>query len=268
MCIITKQADVSHTRIFARVDGDQQVIVYQNKITAWEPAAMVLPIPEATSEENAVEFIDLEKHEELFNTLKYRFASQWTLGARARKSARSFEFDTLKVEDVGSFKASYVPSQDDFKRLDKRFRLAPKVWELLPQYEDFGFVVFQFKAGPHEPHPMAFRFKTRHPEAVYMPTVHVHDEEVHPEGDFDHVLYIQTKSGQPHWATSVEDLPGGIVTGNELSDSWEAEAEMPAEERARTLGQFERTGIFNSDILWRKAVKGRLPNKDLYVRVS
>lgn len=254
--MITKEADVSHTRIFARVDGDEQVIVYQAELFMFEPAAMVLPIPESTSADDAVEFINLEEHEGLFSTLKYRFASQQTMGMRGVKS---FAFDGLKVEDVGAFEGSYVPSQADFKRLDKRFRLKPEIWDMLPQYEDYGFVVFQFKTGNHDPHPMAFRFKTRHPDAIFLPTVHVHDEQMHEEGDFDHVLYVQTPGGNAGLATTLNELEGVP-----LLDEWEADVE---ESREKALEQFADTGLFNTDPMWRLEIKGKRPNKDFWVKL-
>jgi hypothetical protein len=38
---------------------------------------------------------------------------------------------------------------------------------------------------------MAFLFPTRMPEALYFPTLHIHDGTVDPEATFDHVLYLQ-----------------------------------------------------------------------------
>jgi hypothetical protein len=38
---------------------------------------------------------------------------------------------------------------------------------------------------------MGIEFTTRHPNAVYFPTVHIHDGQVHPTEHFDHSLYLQ-----------------------------------------------------------------------------
>jgi hypothetical protein len=109
------------------------------------------------------------------------------------------------VHDVGDFEASFVPSLGDFDRLDARFKLAPEVWEQLPQYADWGFAVFKLKqkergfwgrlfkrpARKQTVHPMAFEFPRRDPRSLFFPTVHVHDGEVHEKAHFDHTLYCQ-----------------------------------------------------------------------------
>jgi hypothetical protein len=41
---------------------------------------------------------------------------------------------------------------------------------------------------------MAFEFDTRLGESVFFPTVHIHDGTVHAEADFDHTLYVQSKT--------------------------------------------------------------------------
>ena len=38
---------------------------------------------------------------------------------------------------------------------------------------------------------MAFRFPTRLDEALYFPTLHIHDGRVNAQADFDHTLYFQ-----------------------------------------------------------------------------
>ena len=51
----------------------------------------------------------------------------------------------LKVHSVGKFVASFVPSQSDFDRLDPQFVIPKESWAKLPEYQDFGFAVFQLK---------------------------------------------------------------------------------------------------------------------------
>jgi len=53
----------------------------------------------------------------------------------------------LKVEQVGSFEASFVPTLADFQRLDPRFRLPDTVWQQLGRYAKYGFAIFQLKKG-------------------------------------------------------------------------------------------------------------------------
>lgn len=102
----------------------------------------------------------------------------------------------LEVHRVGSFEASFVPTVDDFERLDPRFRLPPAVWDDLPAYRDWGFAVFKlrdlFAAEATAVEPMAFEFPRRDPGALFFPTVHVHDGRAHAAADFDHNLFLQT----------------------------------------------------------------------------
>ena len=102
----------------------------------------------------------------------------------------------MKVQEVGSFRASYVPTVADFSRLDPQFRLPEATWEKLPQYRAYGFAVFQLKPGAKTIHPMAFSFPRAQPQDLFFPTVHIHDGQVHPVADFDHLLYCQRNPGE------------------------------------------------------------------------
>jgi hypothetical protein len=127
------------------------------------------------------------------------------------------------VHEVGDFVASFVPTQADFGRLDRQFRLSDAVWSSLPHYADHGFAVFQLKdlgAGGffswirgrgRAPsvatiHPMAFEYQPREPDRLFFPTVHVHDGKVHEHALFDHDLYAQFQlsgaPGTPGWRAS------------------------------------------------------------------
>jgi hypothetical protein len=98
----------------------------------------------------------------------------------------------LNVYEVGSFEASFAPTQADFARLDPRFRLADALWRALPAYDDFGFAIFKLKPGAREMHPMAFTFPLRDPDRLFFPTVHIHHDTVESIADFEHVLYWQS----------------------------------------------------------------------------
>jgi hypothetical protein len=43
---------------------------------------------------------------------------------------------------------------------------------------------------------MAFEFPRANPEKLFFPTVHIHDGKVHPEAEFDHILYCQATGGE------------------------------------------------------------------------
>jgi hypothetical protein len=110
---------------------------------------------------------------------------------------------SLKVHAVGEFDASFVPGVDDFERLDPRLRLAPSVFDRLPTYRAFSFCVFKLRHArgvvdrmlgrnpAADVHPMAFEFPRRDADALFFPTVHIHDGEVHETAAFDHTLFAQ-----------------------------------------------------------------------------
>lgn len=216
MCCFSRPVDfVADTGIFARhARQGRQLLVYGMKVGASEALAMILPIPVAAgSAEGAVDFINLEGYPVFFDDLAAGFARRSFL-AGAAKSVQPGDVRTLKVERVGSFVASFVPTVRDFARLDPRFRLSDGVWKRLGQYAKYGFAVFQLRKGAGRIHPMAFSFPAATPERLFFPTVHIHDGEVHPEAEFDHTLYCQvTKAGLGsllHWEESGRPASGFV----------------------------------------------------------
>ena len=185
---------VSSTNIYARmVSPGVQVLAYGMNIKLRDPVAMILPLPVAAgSGEDAVKFIDLQKHPKMFEVLAAMFEFPQQL---ARKGGISFSLVAaprrLVVHDIGSFIASYVPTRADFSRLDPRFRVPDVLFDAVPAYNDYGFAVFQLAPGKVTVHPMAFTFPTRVPDKLYFPTVHVHDGRFKPTAKFDHALYYQ-----------------------------------------------------------------------------
>jgi FimV-like protein len=204
---------VSQTRIFARhTEPGKQAIVYSMRVSSENRLAMILPLPVAiNSGEEAVDFYDLSGYQEFFRDLEKAcfceiitdpfFTLDDDLGA-------SLDIDSaaanLAVHNVGDYEASYVPTVDDFSRLDSRFRLPDNVWKQLPIGDDYGFAVFQLrieisndrKSIENEIHPMAFEFRTRDKEKLFFPTVHVHDRQYHDKARFDHALYCQHKNAR------------------------------------------------------------------------
>ncbi|MGC4046534.1 MAG: hypothetical protein QM758_22300 [Armatimonas sp.] len=197
---------VSNTNLFARLTEQGQLLVYQMTYLASEPVAMILPIPIAlAAKDDAVRFIDLKGYPEFFGHLNEAFpvprAQHYRGAIPASVSSRAQPM--LRVESVGDFEASFVPSPADFKRLDPRFKLPKETFEKLPEYNDYGFVVFQFKEKGGTPHPMAFEFPTRLVNTLFYPTVHIHDGEIHEKESFDHTLYLQ--NGGSHGDASAGD---------------------------------------------------------------
>jgi hypothetical protein len=195
MCIFSLPVlSVGDTEIFARLSGSgTQYLVYQMTYDSEQENAMILPLPlSLPAREDSVQFIDLKDYEGFFDALEVGFPvrPRGGLGCALMTTASKSALD-LQVIDVGNYVASVIPSLDDFERLDERFRLPGDVWDQLPEYADFGFVVFQLKEGNCKPHPMAFEFKTRNEKELFFPTVHIHDGQVHDKESFHHLLYMQ-----------------------------------------------------------------------------
>src|SRR2546427_6046873 len=145
MCCFSQPVrSVQSTNIFARpADERRQFLVYSMTLDARKELAMILPLPvKPPAAENDVEFIDLQGYPNFFSDLEQGFPNRRTkneVGDRAPHAATA----TLKVLQVGSFEASFVPTTTDFSRLDERFRLPENVWGKLPAYKAYGFAVFK-----------------------------------------------------------------------------------------------------------------------------
>jgi hypothetical protein len=178
-------------------------------IAAREELAMVLPIPvKAKSGEDVVRFISLKNHPTIFDALEAGFPPP---PSKSRGLTPKTGFPTLAlslaVHEVGDFQASFVPGISAFSRLDKRFQLSPGTWEKLPQYRTYGFAVFKLSPARKTIHPMAFSFPRANPKELFFPTVHIHDGEVHPKADFDHVLYCQRNRGESFRLSNWRESP-------------------------------------------------------------
>jgi len=207
MCCFSGPVEsVSNTSIFARVTSDgRQLLAYGMSYAAPAELAMVLPLPVPPgSGEGAVRFINLEKYPGFFADMYLLFEPERRSGMLGVEGL-SVAGARLRVHDVGSFEASFVPARADFSRLDGRFRLPAQAWERLPQYADYGFAVFKLKpaASKRGVHPMALSFPTRNAQSIFMPTVHIHDGEVHDTARFDHTLYFQARERPKGFSTVV-----------------------------------------------------------------
>jgi hypothetical protein len=249
MCCFTGKVEaVKNTRIFARVGPNgNQVVIYSMAVKSSRDVAMVLPVPvKPGSGENAMNFIDLSGYLSFFDDIEKHFLDTSSDPfAAATPPQRSVYKPVLKVVSVGAFDASYVPTIQDFSRLDARFRLPDDAWSQLPAYEKFGFAVFKLKAGSALIHPMAFSFPTATPKEVFYPTMHIHDGKIHKRAAFDHTLYGQGISSEE----------GG----------WE--------ESRSLAGQFVKTRLtkltVRSDLhIYRKSMVGTFTNGDVVVKVA
>lgn len=234
MCCFSRPVRlVSATRIFARpLGGARQFLAYGMTVDIPEDLAMVLPVPVPPgSADDAVRFVDLSSCPSFLADLSDMFPTEYVYpkGGFGFQQEPSRSAPKLVVHDVGDFEASFVPSQNDFGRLDERFRLPPGVFDELPRYADWGFCVFKLKpkrssgffglfeklGGKQTIHPMAFELPLRDPTKLFFPTVHVHDGKVHETALFDHDLFAQLgpeRESVEGWIRSAEpasDLPPG-----------------------------------------------------------
>ncbi len=199
MCCFSRAVkSVSSTRIFARfADSGRQQLVYSMKLDAKEELAMVLPLPVTRARGmEPLTFIDLHAYSEFFDDLEDGFVPPSSNRSVAKGKDVLRGRPKLEVISVGSYEASYVPTIEDFSRLDERFAIPAKTWAALPGYASFGFAVFKLKPGSATVHPMALSFVSAEPEQLFFPTVHIHDGKVHKTAAFDHTLYLQPSVGK------------------------------------------------------------------------
>jgi hypothetical protein len=227
MCCFSRPVDlIADTNIFARAAKDgRQFLVYAMTMSAKEDLAMILPLPTPkNSKEDVVGFISLEKYPAFFKDMRSGFPPKPAAGAKGDTLTLSRDKSAaIKVVEVGSYDASFVPAVKDFARVDERFRLPTEVWDKLPQYKDFGFVVFKLKKSEKEKekskvHPMAFEFPRANPKKLFFPTVHIHDGKVHDEAGFDHALFCQGSGDEDllmKWEESPQ--PAGMFMDMEKS---------------------------------------------------
>lgn len=249
MCMFSAPVKVVEgTNIFVRkTSPTRQALVYSMTYQANAELAMILPLPKSLGAgEDAVTFIDLSSYPFFFKDMARGFEEPRPRSISA-EGAKGLAAPTLKVHDVGSFEASWVPALSDFIRLDGRFRLPEKVWGQLPQYADYGFAVFKLKAGEKTIHPMALEFKTREPNRLFFPTVHVHNGSVEPKALFHHSLYCQSKSPGASWQTSATTRGEPLLACNFIDVG-----------KAKDL-------LLPNQVVFKRSVVGRRPNKDFWV---
>ena len=259
MCMFSGRVDgVGKTKIFARfMSSGRQCLIYSMSYSAPSEVAMILPLPVTSgSGEDAVRFVDLSGYPRLFSDLADGFplSRSISIGPQPRSGS------ALEVQSVGSFDASFVPTMEDFVRLDRRFQLPSEVWHQLPTYLDYGFAVFKLKSGAAEVHPMAFEFPTRFADQLFFPTVHVHDGSVGSEAGFDHLLYCQADDDPLDWECSEFDAL-----------SRRGSAFGPDEPRpAREFVQIRKaSGLLHPDLpVFRRRMQGLFENRDVLVTVE
>ncbi|MFO0923513.1 MAG: hypothetical protein U0905_13610 [Pirellulales bacterium] len=261
MCCFSQPViSVSNTQIFARGgDVGWQYLVYQMNYESADANAMILPLPiKQPATEQSLEFIDLSDCDTFFDDLDHGFPyhTQATIGCAAPRN--QLLRLGLEVHKVGNYIASFVPTLGDFDRLDPKFVLPRQVWKNFPGYEDYGFAVFQLAAGSLKPHPMAFQFKTDG-DALFFPTLHIHDGMVHSAEEFDHVLYMQHAGLDSrvyrYENADIEDRSTGLIRSKYKA--------------SRFCKIAACHGVMDGDLLvHRKIMRGEFPNVDTVFELS
>lgn len=265
MCIFSGDVtSVGGTKIFANLRPGRQALVYSMSIDAPDELAMILPVPvPAGTPEDAVRFVGLDGYNEFFGDLA---RGGYVSGRREDPFAAGGAVPLgapLRVQTVGSFDASFVPTAADVERVDTRFQLPRATWDALvsgrgeaPDYRDWGFCVFKLRRGAYNVHPMALVFPTRFTDRAYFPTVHVHDGQLVTQANFDHTLYLQVGDREPTHMEPGVDLPA--------SWAWKCSSRAAREfmdlERAKGL-------VDPSAPCWRIVVQNDYRNVDVYAAV-
>lgn len=270
MCCFSRPIPyVASTRIFARLAGARQRLVYGMSFAAAEELAMVLPLPVVPGAgEAAVRFVDLSGYRTFFTDLEAGFPVFMLAAAKGGPAFRGAmpQRPKLVVHEVGDFVASFVPTPADFDRLDPRFRLPERVLGELTSYRDWGFAVVQLRRSMHgfwgwlrrrknTMQPMALEFPTRDPDRLFFPTLHVHDGLVHAEAGFDHTLYWQLPAG-----VSAPPDTGPVALGQPMSVSGPA----------RDFIDLARAAdLVDGDLpCHRRIMAGKLPNHDTWIDLA
>jgi hypothetical protein len=262
MCCFSRPIQsVKATKIFARLSKQAtQYIVYQMDYESAVENAMILPIPtRASANEDSVKFVDLHSYPDFFEDLELNFPSLQLLRTLSGALPPSDAADgaPLKVQKVGNFVASVVPKVEDFRRLDPQFSIAPEIWAKIPTYQDYSFVVFKLEQLKGRPHPMAFEFETRHQEKIFLPTVHIHDGQVHDREEFDHVLYCQ----HPKLDAGANEYTNEI----DLNTGWTRSKAVAAS----TVNIEETQNIVEGNqLIHRQRMRGLRANQDIEVSLA
>lgn len=261
----TTKVHVSGTKIFTRLHGNRQAVVYSMQLSSRRDAVMVLPVPVDrgfTPAEDAMEFVDFAEYDEFFSHVGRAFP-QVVMPQNMRSESKGawsagLARPDLKVHTVGSYDASFVPTIGDFDRLDERLRLPDTVWDELPDYADYGFAVFKLRKGKRSRvHPMAFWFHTREAQSLFFPTVHVHDRKVHTRAEFDHTLYFQLPEARDESQTTI------VANGADRLIRVATPAMLSGIDAERARGLFAPDQTMCEMILL-----GKRPNADYRVPVS
>ncbi|MFO0547020.1 MAG: hypothetical protein U0271_01465 [Polyangiaceae bacterium] len=258
MCLFSRPVPfVSKTNIYAReAPGVGQHLAYSMTFTVAESLAMILPLPVAPgSGDSAVSFTDLSGYPELFADLQKGFPEETPLnrGGHVWSGGGAASPQPLPVVNMGSFEASFVPTMNDFTRLDERFRIPAETLVALGDYGSYGFAVIKLRPGAEQRlHPIALTFPRADPTTLYFPTTHLHDGKVRERAEFDHSLFCQRV------ARPMAGIPASVAP----EGPWRRSS-LPLRSFARPM---RAQGLLDGEApCLRRVVRGTHPNHDIFV---
>lgn len=255
-CFSQTMSQVGKTRIFARLTGKgTQLLVYQMEYESEKPAAIIIPLPIAVpGDESSVFFLDMKGYEGFFRDMHQGFPAIHLPNIPKGASGKS-----LAVQKVGDFIASFVPTMDDFSKLDPQFVIPKETWAKVPAYADYGFAVFQLTELRGRPHPIALEFQTRMPDQVFYPTLHIHDGVVRKRIFYKHELYLQH--------AAYDSRVGEYISGHYADN---ATGFVRSKNVAGSFCKCDETrGVVIPELLIHRIdVLGPLPNKDMVFPVD
>lgn len=177
MCMISKEVEeVTDTKLFAGTNPSKtrQLTVYANTVdNVSKNNAMVLPVPFP----NSVIFHDLSDYKDFFTDCSSCFSSEYLYKSQSMSFTNNA--NSLHVYNVGSYKASIVPTIADFGRIDSSvFELSDGLKKTLQVHYSnpiFGFIVCKLDVGKEKYHPFAYSHTISN-KMIFLPTRHYHVE--------------------------------------------------------------------------------------------
>jgi hypothetical protein len=157
----TPPALLGPSSLFARLRGEHQLLVFQVALAADASVEVSLPLPVAAGRRDEVRLISMASYPFFFADLAAGFSQT---------------------------PPSPEPERDAIARVDDA--LPASFLALWPGYASYSAVSFPVRSGPRASYLVALSFPSRHPEALYFPTVHCIDA-ARTEVALDCVLYAQ-----------------------------------------------------------------------------
>jgi hypothetical protein len=202
MCVISRRATVSKTRIFVALNRahTRQLTVYANRVATQPGAVMILPVPDP----DTVQMVNLSGYTNIFDDLERPFLEQTLSYSNDGGRGGNRTNGTLAVTRVGGYEVTIVPTASDFPRLSAEHfgSVDTSLQQIMQQrYPLFGFVVCRLAAAPTEYHPIAYTHKairgptSAPPHLIFVPTYHVHNGIAEMMAHWDHTIYALNVNG-------------------------------------------------------------------------